>query len=1032
MCGAETEPVDRSDPEGDQTSGVLARVVRRLGRARGGGAVVIDDLHLAASPSVVAFLDRFARFLPNACTLILASREPVGVAAMKLQAEGGVARLGSETLRFTEEETAELFRRHRPGSAIPPPLLRRIVRRTEGWPAGIEVFFQGLSTGSAAEIEEALAGASEADAGWFSYFAEEVLRRIDPDERVFLLRTSVLPRLDPSLADRFLDSVGSGETLERLCRRNLFTFPVSGRGGAYRYHGIFRAFLRDLLGREVGEAGVRRLHRRAAAVLREEGAWSEAAEAYAEAGEPAQVIRIVESRAAAMIAAGRSDAIRASLAAVPRRDLDKRPAALLALARATDQQGEWEEAEAISRRALRASPPKALRSEILADLAQLRLRRGDPRGAIDLGREALPLRAPRRVAMRGQVLSTLGIAACELGKLDEGERYLRSAVQHFKKARDREGQLRTFYLLPANIYYRRGEFRLAKEAAREALVEFRKRGDRKRTCHCLGVLGYLCAETADVREARELTADSLRLAESLDYSLMLGYGRLALSRCARIEGNGFEAREQAEAAREIGRRLGEAGLLAISLTRLADAALVEGKRGAALRAARFSLETARVLGDIYQEAESCALLGLLRADAEKPGGRGWWDRAERIMRRVGMRFELHRLLLLRAANVEDGGRKERPRLAELMSGTEALGHDFLFLSLHREEAARVLARAVRLGVAAARAERLLVELGEPAAGPVSALLAAPEEAVRARAVEVLRRIGGSAARDALSAAARAPTSTAAAAAQAAVELRQMPRTPLRIRALGRLDVGIGDRTIAFGEWKSARALRLFQLLLIHRFRWVPREVAIETLWPEVEPERGQNNLRQSLHLLRKALEPDSHAPGGSVYVQSRNEACRLEPGEGKDYDVERFEEAVRRGESARSAGRAAAAEEEWRRAIELYTGPLFAESLYEEFAVDARESLREHHLRAVRGLIDLCSHAARWDDVVPLARRALAEDSWREEFHFELVQALHRLGNKVEALDAYHAYEEALIRELELLPSARMKSLAEKLTAPGA
>lgn len=1016
---------------GERLDDTLSAIVRRLADVRGRPLVVLDDAHLAAGLAVGRFLERCVTYLPAGGTIVVSSREPAGIATMKLQASGDLARIGAAELAFDDTETAALFSRHWPGRELPGELLRRIHRRVEGWPAGLEIFFQGLTDGRREEIEAALDGASAARGGWFDYFAEEVVRRLDERERTFLLGTSILARLSPERCDRLLGRRDGRRMIEALVARNLFLFPDGERPRDHRFHGLFRIFLRGLFEREAGPADRRAHRRRAAALFRSEGSWGEAAEALVEAGDFTAALRIVERHATEMMTSGGKDTIRRALSVVPRRELDRHPAALLALARVHDQEGEWPEAEALARRALR-SAGGGLSGEIVADLAAIRMRRGDAAGARALGRRALRARLTAPAPVRARLLGTLGIAACELGRLDEGEECLRRAGALLRRPADREQHRRTFYLLPANIHYRRGDFRRAREAARDALVEFRRAGDRRRTCHCLGVLAYLAAESAEVREARDLAADCLRLAESLDYPLMAGYARLALSRCALVEGNGATARDEAEAARELGRRLGEPGLRTISLARLAEAAMQLGDRRAALEWAHRSLDVSRELRDIYQEAESNILLGeLYAAGGDGRSARGW-NRAEAIVRRVGAGFLLNRLLLRRLDHESTPAARTRARLAELMGGVSSLGHDFLFRRLAPAAAARVLAHALRLDVEPGSAARLLSEIGPDAAGPVTRLLDDGREPVRRVAVEVLGQIGGPMARRALSRAARGKDPSAGEAGRVVQDLREVPGPPLRIRALGRLEIESGPRRIGFDDWSSARALRLFQLLLVRRFRWVSREEIIETLWPEIDPERGRNNLRQSIHLLRRALDPAANTPVGASRVRTHGDGCRLDPGENPSYDVAELEDAVRRGEALSAGGRDAAAAREWSRAIELYSGPFLAESPGEELVAAERERLRDLFLRALRRALASRARRARWDEIVPLARRGLAEDPWEEELHHHLLQALDRLGHRREALEAWQAYERAMVGELGILPSPRMKQLADRITAPGA
>jgi len=1015
--------------EAEYAHRALSRMVRALGKEKDGKAIVLDDVHLVGrSLEVMQLLEKAVCFLPHGSTLILASREPLSVATMKLQSQGAVARLVSEDLKFDAEEAARLYRLHFPGARLDPALARRIIERTEGWPAGVEILFQAVGRSSGRRIEKALDRLSDAGLGWFAFFAEEVLRNLEPELRRFLTRTSILPRLDAELCDRILGAKNSRRFLEDLARRNLFTYPVDEDRTAFRYHHIFRDFLVEQLEHEEG-AAARKLRKRATAVLSRAGAWAEALVVRAEEGDAAATLHLVEKAGDDLLRSGQHDLIRRALANLPKNLVDERPAVLLVLGRAMEIPGHWEEAEAVYRRALRVCPPGTRRVELMSLTAQIRLRRGDYKGCTALCEKALKERGPKPAALRMSILGMLGISACELGRLDRGEDYLKKANAVSKGDGRREERNRTFYLLPGNIHYRRGEFRSAKEAVRSALVVFKKERDSRSVCHSLGVLAHITAETADTRAASELAREGLRMAQSIDYPVMDGYCRLALAKCALIDGDPAEARAHARAALRAGDLLGEVGLRTISMTRLAETALASGDRDEAARIAKAALDVSVRLRDIYQESENCVLLGVLDAKKGRGSASRWWRRSERIIRRVGMRYHLHRLLLIRLAAGDISPKGRTKALRELLRGTASLDHSFLYLVLERERAFPALCDAIRKGVETDYAARMLVEIGESAVPRIVPLLEDRDETVSVRAVDLLARIGGEEAKAALARRGREDTPAGKAAGEAAVEIEPPPEIPLAIRALGPLHVAVGDRRVE--EWKSVRALRLFHLLLVHRFRWVPRDVAVEALWPDAEPAKGSNNLRQTVYLLRKTLEPDMRASRETGYVQFRNEAVRLDAGKDYFYDVEEFEETLRNADDKWNAGERRKTEPSYQKALEIYRGEFLAESPFEDCAAEERERLRDRFVRVVGRLLSLYAEAKRWEEIIPLCRSGISQEPYREEFYFHLVQAHGRLGNRREALADYHRYEEMMIRELDLLPSRSMKALLDQIVSPG-
>lgn len=254
MAGGEQLSPDRA----------LAALVTALRDERKGRLIVLDDVHTVASSSdTLGFIERLARFLPSKSSLVLASREHLDIPIMRMQSQGEASRLESSDLSFTDDEVEKLFELRLPELELQAGQARRVASLTEGWVAGLEIFFQYLGRQPDLLIEETLDHFQGAEIGWFPYFAEEVLGQLDPKLQDFLMRSSVLPRLEAELCDEVLKASDSAKRLKILAKGNLFTFPTGEEQGSYRYHQLFRDALREKLSVESSAKELRALHKAA-------------------------------------------------------------------------------------------------------------------------------------------------------------------------------------------------------------------------------------------------------------------------------------------------------------------------------------------------------------------------------------------------------------------------------------------------------------------------------------------------------------------------------------------------------------------------------------------------------------------------------------------------------------------------------------------------------------------------------------------------------------------------------------------------
>ena len=295
--------IDRLDEDGTGT-GLPVRLL------------VLDDYHLITLRAIHEGLSFFLAHLPKALHLVISSRSDPPLPLARLRGRGELAELRAEDLRFTEEE-ARCFITEFPELNLSPDDAKALSIKTEGWIAGLQLAAISLRgrEDTAGFIKE-FAGTSRYI---LDYLTEEVLRRRPAQVQDFLLRTSVLSRINGPLCDAILgedfrhrygvtagSSVGSREILADLERDNLFLIPLDECREWYRYHHLFADLLRQRLLHTVGGEGVASLHQRAAAWCEMNGQANEAIEYALAAKDYDHAARLME-RELPMIMWGRGE-----------------------------------------------------------------------------------------------------------------------------------------------------------------------------------------------------------------------------------------------------------------------------------------------------------------------------------------------------------------------------------------------------------------------------------------------------------------------------------------------------------------------------------------------------------------------------------------------------------------------------------------------------------------------------------------------------------------------------------------------------
>lgn len=242
--------------------------------------LVIDELErLAQAPEALAVIGAVARYAPPALRVVLVSRREVPIEMGSSAALGGSVTVAEADLAFRAEEAATAL--ERAGRADIDPA--EAVEATGGWVAG--VLFEAWRS-----AEHVVGQGGEADA-LHGYLSSQILDQLDPDEREFLITTSLL---DDVTAER-AEALGEERAAEHLVALRAKHLPVAWRpdGRSMRCHARLREYLLALVERR-GPAATRALRAAHAELLEDEGLHEDAVEEFLRAGRAERAMRPAE------------------------------------------------------------------------------------------------------------------------------------------------------------------------------------------------------------------------------------------------------------------------------------------------------------------------------------------------------------------------------------------------------------------------------------------------------------------------------------------------------------------------------------------------------------------------------------------------------------------------------------------------------------------------------------------------------------------------------------------------------------------
>jgi LuxR family maltose regulon positive regulatory protein len=246
---------------------VVAAICGSLADAPPGFTLVIDDVHELDADPTIEVVERLIDAVPDGSRVVLAGRWLPGLRLGRRELAEEVLTVDGRALAFDRHETSTVVRSAMGGS-LTDDAVEELHVRTEGWPAGVQLTM--LAVQGQDDPERALHDLLTSDRHVVDYIERELLAGVAPEDRHFLLQTSVLERLSGPLCDAVTATSGAAACLDRLVRSgNLFVVALE-QGGAFRYHHLFGELLLAEL-RRTDPASEPELRRRAARWLLADG-----------------------------------------------------------------------------------------------------------------------------------------------------------------------------------------------------------------------------------------------------------------------------------------------------------------------------------------------------------------------------------------------------------------------------------------------------------------------------------------------------------------------------------------------------------------------------------------------------------------------------------------------------------------------------------------------------------------------------------------------------------------------------------------
>ncbi|ANS70604.1 pathway-specific transcriptional activator [Streptomyces lincolnensis] len=239
---------------------------------------------------------------------------------------------------------------------------------------------------------------------------------------------------------------------------------------------------------------------------------------------------------------------------------------------------------------------------------------------------------------------------------------------------------------------------------------------------------------------------------------------------------------------------------------------------------------------------------------------------------------------------------------------------------------------------------------------------------------------------------------------------------------------LGPFTATYGQSSFApsatKPRQVLALLALQADRVVPASTLMEEIWGEELPRSAATTLQTYILQLRRklatALKRDAVTAKNVLVTQHGGYVLRACP---ERVDAQEFEKLAASGGKAFEAGDDLTASRLLGQAIALWRGPALMDVKVGRVLELDVVGLEEKRLTVLAQRIDADLGLGRHAELVPELSVLAAQHPMHETFCAQLMTALYRSGGAWRALEAYQRLRSALVTELGLEPSQRLKRL---------
>lgn len=964
--------------------------------------IVLDDYHTVFdSNQIRQAIDFIIENLQNRIHLIIISRIDPGLQLSIYVARREVLEIRDRDLAFSFSETKQLYSQIF-NLELKDQTLESIRQKSGGWVSALILFFHVLNVKKSKEIESFLIGLEGSNQVISKYIEENVYNCLSDETKNFLIKTSILNRIDVDFCNRFLNIDNSMTILKNLEEKHLFTYPMDEERQTFCYHQLFIEFLQDKFRQTFGQEKICTLHGEAARLMETMCCDEDALRHYLAANQVENAC-ILLSKISTILWSKGIQIIYSNISNIPDVYWLDSPWVIYLQALCAEYSGRHIDAIELFETAYAAFQDADSVTGVqlcLGALGHNYLHSGYLIKA-ETALTTLTTQFSNNPELAVSSLVFLIESSISLGKKEEADRLFHKALSLSLDIRDRRRRCshRAFIYFIRGLYLvYTGDFKQAINTAQKVKNEISDFNLDAQMAHYHFLTSFACyfdGQFSDglvhagkgIELLRKKRFESYLDNSCSDYAWLLwAYGANSLNL-----GNINDALSYCEESLALFNKTGSRsaqGTLNFML------AMIHKLTGDPVSEHKHIDLCKRAIDGLSLPIPEGLINGFM---ATKLLENGQPNEALPLIQSAHRNlkhstFETARIAFLYARYHWLQGNKDTSFInaVDALRAFDKNQYDF-WLIMEFPWIEPLLVEIYTHGIMTHYLEKIFTWLGNPALDKFK----------------------------------RSATHSLPSQSQLAGE----SAPPLKVCCLGKFRVFCGDEEIPPARWKSRKKAKdLFKYLVATKERgYQPKDVFMELLWPEEDPEKTVNRFHVTLSALRKILEPELTKGKRSSYILSDEDSYLINLGEGGSVDTDTFLKELELAETHKDntqtmMGHILNAEN-------IYQGDFLEEDIYNEWCIRKRDSYRDRYLSLLEQIITFFENAHDTEKCIRYANTYLEFDPYSEKIYQALMSYYSSIGNMAMVVLTYEKCKDAIEKDLECPLSKEIKQFFDELVS---